>query len=652
MPISRDSPVSPAYVVDASRSPFARLRPVPIDAVHLADDFLEPRRRINRETTLLSQYAHLEETGCLNNFRRVADPTMDTPYRGFYFADTDLYKWLEAAATALLDAGPHTKRLRECIAEGIALIEGAQREDGYLDTYYERERVGDRFTNLRDMHEMYCAGHFIQAAVAHYRATGSDRLLNVARRVADNLEATFGPAESGKTPGTDGHPEIEMALVELYRATDEKRYLDFAHYLVGARGQVPSACYNRNRPADTEKGTAYHQDHVPYRELGEVTGHAVRMLYLAAGAIDLYLETGEAALKDAIDRQWKNFTTRRMYVSGGAGARYEGEAFGKDYELPAERAYTETCAAIASVMWNYRLLLATGEARYADLLEWTLYNAVLPGLSLDGEHYFYQNPLSDDGTHRRKPWFGCACCPPNVARLLAQLPGYFYAVSDDMVWMNLYASGDATVPLPDGRTVELSVRTRYPWDGDVKITVRTAGEFGIALRAPSWCESGATLTVNGEAAPVPQPGDFGELRREWQAGDGIHLHLPMPVRALEAHPYLTDAANRIALTRGPLLYCIEGADHSSHDVRDLSVPYGADGLPDMEPVTLDSLPGVVALRGDALEESGDAAAWGETLYRRIRLEEEPGELGPAVMTAIPYCVWANRAPGRMEVWLR
>jgi uncharacterized protein len=641
-----------SYVVDATGSPSARLRPVPITAVRLADDFLEPRRRINREKTLLSQYAHLEESGVLDNFRRAADATLDKPYRGFYFADSDLYKWLEAASSALLDEGPHTEPLRKCIEEGVALLEAAQRPDGYLNTYYARERENERFTNLRDMHEMYCAGHFIQAAVAHFRATGSDRLLNVARRVADNLDATFGPAEAGKTPGTDGHPEIELALVELYRATGERRYLDFANYLVGARGQVPSASYNRNRPAETERGTAYHQDHVPYRELGEVIGHAVRMIYLAAGATDIYLETGDAILKAALDRQWANMTTRRMYVSGGLGARYEGEAFGKDYELPAERAYTETCAAIAGVMWNHRMLLATGEARYADLLEWTLYNAVLPGLSLDGEHYFYQNPLSDDGTHRRKPWFGCACCPPNVARLLAQLPGYFYTVSDDTVWTHLYASSDAAISLPDGRSVELLVRTRYPWDGDVKITLQTEGEFGVALRIPAWCESGAMLTVNEEAVSVPNPGSYAEIRRAWQSGDVIHLHLPMPVRALEAHPYLTDAANRLALTRGPLLYCVEGIDHTGHDLRNLFISVDADGNIAATHNALDDLPGIVTLQVEARALDRTDEAWGGPLYRRVTPGWDNSTPSSVLLTAIPYYAWANRPASRMEVWLR
>ena len=331
---------------------------------------------------------------------------------------------------------------------------------------------------------MYCAGHLIQAAVAHFRATGTRRLLDVAVRFANHICDRFGPEEQGKQPAIDGHEEIEMALVELFRATGERRYLEQAEFFVDARGHgLLGEPYGRFDPS-------YSQDHKPFREQDEVVGHAVRALYLYSGAADLHAETGEPDLLEALERLWRNMTTKRMYVSGGLGSRHEGEAFGEDYELPSGRAYAETCAAIASVMWNWRMLMISGDARYADLMEHTLYNAVLPGVSLDGRHYFYQNPLADDGTHRRQPWFGCACCPPNVARLLASLPGYFYGVSDDTMWVHLYAEGSATLNLGD-RTVRLARRTDYPWDGNVEIEVGAGETSGSCCGCPPGA-SGAT----------------------------------------------------------------------------------------------------------------------------------------------------------------
>jgi hypothetical protein len=355
-------------------------------------------------------------------------------------------------------------------------------------------------------------------------------------------------------------------------------------------------------------------------------------------------------------------TAKRMYVSGGLGARYEGEAFGRDYELPNERAYTETCAAIGGVMWNHRLLLATGEARFADLLEHTLYNAVLPGVSLDGQSYFYQNPLADDGTHRRQPWFGCACCPPNVARLLAQLPGYFYGTSDDGdVFVHLYAEGAARIPRPDGLApVMLTQQTNYPWDGDVEIAITGEGAFGVGLRIPAWCDAaanggsagGVRLDVNGElhdqAALVP--GSYVLIRREWRPGDTVHLHLPMPVRRVRCHPYVAENAGRVAVFRGPLLYCAEAVDHADvADLRDLVLPSSADLSPEPRP---DLLNGVVALRGEARVDRPDDA-WNGALYRTAatpRPDASPAAAAP--LTLVPYYAWANRAPGRLQVWLR
>ena len=626
-------------VVDTSKSAHARLRPLPLTAVRLSDGFWAPRRRVNREETLPAQYRHLEGTGRLDNFRKAAGK-MGGRFEGMYFNDSDVYKWVEAAAWSL--ATHPDPGLTGMVDAAITEIEAAQEPDGYLNTFFTLGRPDERWTDF-DLHEMYCAGHLFQAAVAHFHATGSERLLGVAVRFADHICETFGPEEDGKRPAVDGHEEIEMALVELFRVTGDRRYLEQAGFFVDARGHgLLGRPYGRHDPS-------YSQDHEPLRKQDEVVGHAVRALYLYSGAADVHAETGEGALLGALRKLWKNMTTRRIYVSGGLGSRHEGEAFGKDFELPNGRAYTETCAAIASVMWNWRMLMLEGDARYADLIEHTLYNAVLPGFSLDGGHYFYENPLEDDGTHRRQPWFGCACCPPNVARLLASVPGYFYGASDDAVWVHLYAEGSAEFALDGGRTVGLSQRTNYPWGGGVEIRVDGGGEFALMLRIPSWCEEGASVEVNGEPlVGATSPGSYAEVRRIWRPGDTVRLRLPMPVRRVEAHPHVAENAGRVALMRGPILYCVEDADNPGLDPRDLVVP---DDTPLSEEFRPGLLGGVVVLTGEA-EVSLPGEGWDGRLYRPAT--PGPGErpTGTAKLTAIPYHAWANREPGPMRVWIR
>jgi DUF1680 family protein len=630
---------TPAVVVDTASSPFARLRPVPADAVTIEDGFWAPRMRINREVTLPSQYRLLRDTGRIDNLLRAARKR-DGPFQGRVFNDSDVHKWLEAASWAI--ATQPDAALEEMIDAAIDAVAGAQQADGYLNSFFSLERAGDRWTDF-DQHEMYCAGHLFQAAVAHYRATGSPRLLDVATRFADHIDATFGPESAGKRAGTDGHPEVEMALVELARATGDRRYIDLARYLVDVRGHgLLGNAFNRF-------GAEYHQDHRPFRELNEIVGHAVRAVYLNARVADLYLETGEEALFAALQRLWRSMTERKLYVSGGIGSRYEGESFGEDYELPNALAYTETCAAIGSVMWNWRMLQIDGDARYADLVEWTLYNAVLPGISLDGQTYFYQNPLADEGSHRRKVWFGTACCPPNVARTLAALPGYIYSVSDGAVWVNLYAEGSAQAPLPDGRLVGLRQRTDYPWDGEIALEVDGDGEFAVMLRIPDWCDEGATLVVNGERDKGPLvPGSYVAVRRCWRPGDAIRLTLPMPTRRIESHPFVEENAGRVALARGPLLYCVEQADNPGADLREVVVPDDAA----FSSAARQDLPGGVVTISFAGRLNPPSDDWSGRLYRTARDENVRRTSGTAPIVAIPYHAWANREAGRMRVWLR
>ena len=578
--------------VDLSRSPYVALRPVGMDMVRLEDGFWKPRLDINRDVTIPAQLKHCYETGRIDNFRRAAGK-IGGEFKGLYpFDDSDVYKWAEAASWSLAThPDPKLEAELEAVIQEIA---DAQQPDGYLNTYFMFERQSERFTNLKDMHEIYCAGHLIQAAIAHHRATGKTTFLNVAIRFADLLDKVFGPHP--KRLGTCGHEEAEMALVELYRETGEIRYLNLARFMIEARGHKPGLFGNGR----------YHQDHAPFVEQTDMTGHAVRQMYLNCGAADVSAEQDAWAYRQALDTLWNNFTTKRMYITGGAGSRYEGEAFGEDYELPNDRAYTETCAAIGSVMWNWRMLNITGEAKYADLMEHTLYNAVLPGLSLDGTRYFYQNPLADSGKHRRQEWFGCACCPPNIARLLASLPGYFHSVENSSIWVHLYASGTATLRTPNGGMVRLTQRTNYPWEGTIEITIEETNglaEF-VCLRIPEWAhvlreyDMDAVIEVNGLPQDVAAaPGTYAELPIG-KAGSTITLRLPMEITRLQSHPHVLSNRGRVALQRGPLIYCIERADNPGVDVGNVSLDEDESAL---KPITdTDLLSGIVTLRGATL----------------------------------------------------
>ncbi|MBA2681264.1 MAG: glycoside hydrolase family 127 protein [Ktedonobacteraceae bacterium] len=618
-------------VVDTSRSPFARLRPLSLSDVRIYDAFWTPRLEINRTATIPFEYEQCESTGRLDNFRRVIG-RYEGPFQGRYFNDSDVYKWLEAASWSL--ATHPDPALEAQVDKTIELIAAAQDKDGYLDTYFTFERVPERWTNLPVLHELYCAGHLIQAAVAHHRATSSDSLLTVATKLADHIVATFGPTAHS---GACGHPEVEMALVELARDTGDERYLREAQFFIEQRGHhLPSM-----------DGKAYDQDHAPIREQHEVVGHAVRALYLYSGVTDVSAEMGEQALEQALETLWDNFTERKVYITGGAGARYEGEAFGVDYELPNDRAYAETCAAIASVMWNWRLLLLKGEARFADMIETTLYNSVLSGVSLDGEVFFYQNPLADNGQHRRQPWFTTACCPPNIARLFASLPGYLYSTSDAGIWTHLYIASTATTMLPNGQSITLEQQTNYPWDGEVELSVQidAPSSFSLFLRVPAWA-AGARMTINSEEFTQPiEPGSYVEIRREWQSGDVVHLSLPMEVRMLVSNSHVAPDYSRVAMMRGPLVYCAEQVDNPGVDLANVVLP----AQPAWETVERpDLLGGIRTIQTRALltnPQPPDEAS----LYRSYNAARPT--YTSTSLTAIPYYAWANREAGAMQVWL-
>jgi DUF1680 family protein len=489
-----------SFVNDTTKSPYAKLKTIPISSVKVSG-FWGKRIKILHDVTLPEQYRLLEETQRLYNFRRAAGKVKGD-YYGFFFNDTDVYKWQEAVSFSFASYG-RDENLEKILDQTIEEVAEAQDEDGYLDTYFTFERKKDRWTNLKDMHELYCAGHLIQAGIAHHRTTGKDTLLNIAKRFADHIDNVFGP---GKKEGTCGHPEIEMALIELYRETGDKRYLNLAKFFIDERGKGLIG------------GETYHIDHKPFRELTEIVGHAVRALYLNCGATDLYLETGEKELMEALERLWKNFVERKMYITGGAGARHEGEAFGEEYELPNDTAYAETCAAIGSFMWNFRMLLAKGEGRFADIMEQTLYNGLLSGISLNGKEYFYVNPLEDNGEHRRKLWFACACCPPNIARLIASIPGYMYTTSEEGIWVHLYGENEAKIPWGD-KEIKLIEKTNYPWEGNIELEIKTEGEYKIFLRIPSWAK-GYTIKINGNKINTKEvKNGYIEVENQWKEGD-------------------------------------------------------------------------------------------------------------------------------------
>jgi hypothetical protein len=631
----------------------AAFRPLPLSASRIADGFWARRQQANRTAALPAGLRRLRESGAFRNLRRAAGQhdghEGHAAHEGPLFIDSDMYKWLEAIAWE--QARAPSPALAAEQAETTALIAAAQQPDGYLNTYVQLVAGdGARFTDLTSGHELYCAGHLIQAAVAQHRSTRHRDLLDVAVRFADLLTRTFGP---GKRRELDGHPLIEMALVELYRETGTTRYLELARHFVETRGQGRATGARAPRPR------SYYSDRVPVRAAATVEGHAVRALYLAAGATDCAAETGDDELLAALRRQWEAMVATKMYVTGGVGARWDGEAFGQPYELPPDGAYCETCAAIGSIQWAWRMLLRTGEPRYADLIERTLYNAFLPGVALDGTAYFYANALqvrsgaADDEPRNpangRAGWFGVACCPPNIMRTMSSLGSLLATRDDDGIQIHQYAASTITADLPAG-TAGLVVTTNYPWEGHVEITVEAAPDqdWGLSLRIPGWC-TGAEARVGGtRVAGICEPGTYLHLRRRWAVGDCVVLDLPMPVRQTAAHERVDAVRGCVAVERGPLVYCLEQAD-----------------LPDDVPVDdvrLDGGEGTAVWTPDLLEGvtviqlAGRVTANRGPLYPAQTADAGPtadaGQPASSVrLTAIPYFAWANRGPGAMRVWI-
>lgn len=613
-----------------------QLKALPLTKVNVTGGFWADRLETNRRVTMNALFDELEKAGNIANCELAARGARDG-YHGPLYMDSDLFKAMEAAAYTL---AVHPKDpIRHRLDPVIETLERAQQPDGYLNTYFQVVKPDKRWTNLRDAHELYCAGHMFEAAVAHFEATGSKKLLNIAVRYADYIGSVFGEGV-GKRIGYCGHPEIELALMKLAHATGERKYFNLAQFFVDKRGSKLFAAEHGTN-LEQYDGTTW-QDDRPIREYNEIVGHAVRAAYLFSGATDLVAETGEKNLLDAILRGWHNAATKRMYITGGIGNSSRNEGFTTDYDLPNASAYQETCASIAFVFWSHRLNLLLGDGKFADAVERALYNGVLAGISLSGDRFFYVNPLESKGGHHRQAWHYCACCPPNIGRILASLPGYFYAVEDGNkpgVWVNQYVQSKAQAEL-NGFTIDMHVKTDYPWDGKVEISLsmQASAPFEVRLRVPGWCR-GASVMVNGKSVRgVREEKGYFIIERAWRSGDRVELELPMPAAKMEAHPNVEADRGKVVLQRGPVVYCLEGCDHPV-PVESISIPLNTRFTPHWRPRLLG---GVMTLEGRGFS----SIPWkGDALYREAA--------APRTMPirAIPYYAWDNRENGAMAVWL-
>jgi len=610
-----------------------KLADVSFTEVTIADDFWAPRLETNRKVTVAYDFQKCEQTGRIDNFAK-AGGLMKGQFEGIYFNDSDLYKVIEGAAYSLkIHPDPELEKYVDSVIEKIA---SAQWEDGYLYTFYSlpERQPEKRWTDVRKMHELYCAGHFFEAAVAYYQATGKRKILDVAVRLADYIDSVFGP---GKKHDVPGHEEIEIGLVKLYSVTGEKRYLALSKFFLDQRGRADG----RKIYGD------YCQDHKPVVEQSAAVGHAVRAGYLYSGMADVAALTSDADYVKALGRIWQDVVSKKLYITGGIGARGGGESFGADYELPNAKAYCETCAAIANAMWNHRMSLLHGDAKYIDVLERVIYNGFLSGISLNGNKFFYPNPLASDGKYQRSPWFGCACCPTNIVRFMPSLPGYAYARQADNVYVNLFIAGSAAIRIGQN-TVGLQLRTRYPWDGDVRITVEPehSGQFTVCVRIPGWAQNSpvpsdlysypdksrekVSLKVNGKPVALNIARGYARIRRTWEKGDAIELNLPMPIRRVTAHQKVKNNRGRTAIERGPVVYCFEGADNPK-GVANLILPPDAKLQSEYHG---DLLGGIVTITGRG----------------QIRLDGKK-DVEEIDVVAVPYYAWAHRGKNEMAVWM-
>ena len=617
-------------ILNLEHSPKAVMHPVPVRAVTLTDGFWYARRKTNVERSIPVMLQLLEEHGVVDNFRRLSGKK-NVERRGPLYTDSDLYKWMEAVGF-VLQSGDDPK-LRAILDGLVDEVLAAQEPSGYLNTYWSGDRAKSRFTEMTRGHELYCLGHMLQAGIAYYRATGNRKLLDGGIRFVDYLVSDFGP---DKRPLLTGHPELEMALVELYRTTGNRKHLELAKYLLSG--------VERDRLKLKDSEVRYMFSGKPFTARTEFEGHAVRAMYASSGAADYVAETGDPAYQTTLDRLWTDLTTRKMYITGGVGSRSQGEAFGEPYELPNSQAYTESCAAIGNMMFQFRMLALHGESKYADIMERALYNGINSGVSLNGTLYCYRNPLASNGEKIRNEWYDTTCCPPNLQRILASLPGYFYATSKAGLYVNFYHNSDLNWRLEDGTALRVTQSTAYPWKGDVTLTVSPAveKEFTVYARIPQW--SAATIaTVNGTKYSAPKAGEYLAITRRWKPRDRIELRFDMTPKLLVSNPQVAENHLKVAVQRGPLVYCVEQIDQQAK-LADLL--FDASGA--FRVSSSDMLGGITLLQhsGAAYEQPLSNRPLYETLTaaaeRRIK---------PAGLTLIPYYAWANREQSAMEVWI-
>jgi uncharacterized protein len=626
-------------VENLAKSPHAKLRDIPVRAVTITGGFWGPRREINVSRSIPTMHDLLEANGRMNNFRRLVGKSQ-AAQTGPVFSDSDVYKWTEAVGF-VLQSGDRPA-LRETAEKIIDEVVAVQEPDGYLNTYYQDDRKSLRMLPQTQTtgHELYNIGHMLQGAIAYYRATGDPKLLDAGIRfVNDFLIPNYGPAP--KKPIVSGHPEIEMSLIELYRITGDRRQLELAGYILAGDSRIELP----------ERRTIYMFSGTPFTARTKMQGHAVRAMYACCGATDYYLETGDESYWKTLNLLWNDTTSTKMYVTGGVGSRSDGEAFGDAYELPNFRAYGESCAAIGNMMWNWRMLSVTGDAKFTDVLERALYNGINSGMSLDGTLYCYRNPLAFEpstGDKIRNPWYDVTCCPPNLERTFGSLPGYFYSTSADGIYVHLYDNSELNWHLENGVGIKVAQKANYPWDGGVEIAVSPAeaSDFTFYLRIPGWTDH-AQVAVNGEAMSGIMPGTYLPIHRRWSAGDVIQLKLQVIPQVIEANPRVADDTGRVAIQRGPLIYCLEGIDQPSGvSLSDVAINPGRQPAEQFQAeFRNDLLSGMVVLHHTGAVYQRGASE--KMLYSHYSRDAKTQKVP---LTFIPYYAWANRQATSMQVW--
>jgi len=623
----------------SAQSSLQKLYPVEFSQVKITDPFWKTKQELVASTTLNTCILYTEiKTGRIRNFEKVA--SKQGKHEGIYYDDSDVYKALEAISYSLKNKPDPV--LEKKADEWIDKIAAAQMPDGYLNTYYTLTGPDKRWTDM-EKHEDYCAGHLIEAGIAYHSATGKRKLLDVAIRFADHIDSTFRLANHH---WVSGHQEIELALMKLYHHTTQKKYLDLAIWFLEQRGKG----YGKGKIWDDWKDPDYCQDGLPVKQQTQITGHAVRAMYMYTGAADVAAVNNDSGFVKAMNSIWDDVIFRNLYITGGIGAQGTNEGFGVDYDLPNASAYCETCASVGMVFWNQRMNMLTGNSKYIDVLERSLYNAALDGLSLTGDRFFYGNPLASDRNHKRSEWFGTACCPSNIARLVASLGNYIYAHEDKTVWINLFIGSDVSIPIQNSN-FDLSLETGFPWKGNNKITIKQAGKVPVKLkvRIPGWLntpvpgdlykyvnktEDSVTITVNGKPIKYSIDQGYAVIERKWKKGDVLNFDVPMKVRKIISNPLLKQNNERVALQYGPMVYCVEGKDNSDK-AYDFIVPEKTDFKIEYLPNLLGGI-NQISFDGTVMRPSDG----GHTII--------PVK---STIKAIPYYSWNNRGVDEMQVWL-